>query len=372
MLLSALDCFRWELFTSDALLTTLPLLSLAHDGPEDLIENLFLTRRITVGEFPGTAYLPCCAADGCALRGGYCYRRATSFCLPTRGVLVKRARDGASGGVTMCDNASTWAVGKYQVEVTLAAAHTAEMRCARYGYVSSLTAATDRARPPPKQGGQWRCDQSCYWAIDGRTRSAADQRHLYRARVALGNPLTALAASVLASALPRPLSTPALGASAPFAIPALDAAAMPPAVPSTHVVSGQCALPYAHRSWAEADTWLSVRPGYCSETTTGESGDCSTGDKGSFVPHPSHRGWTWGIIDEFSCVRHCVRHCARCRYVSVSVAAGDCSWYHSCNMDALETRFSHTHVTFAIKRRRSGSDGQAITMGTGRQVSVSG
>ena len=119
MLLSALDCFRWELFTSDALLTTLPLLSLAHDGPEDLIENLFLTRRITVGEFPGTAYLPCCAADGCALRGGYCYRRATSFCLPTRGVLVKRARDGASGGVTMCDNASTWAVGKYQVEVTI-------------------------------------------------------------------------------------------------------------------------------------------------------------------------------------------------------------------------------------------------------------
>jgi hypothetical protein len=219
----------------------------------------------------------------------------------------------------------------------------------RYGYVSSLTAATDRARPPPKQGGKWRCDQSCYWDIDGRTRSAADQRHLYRARVVLGSPLTALAASVLASALPRPLSTPALGASAPSAIPALHAGAMPPAMPST--LSDQCALPYAHRSWAEADTWLSARPGYCSETTTGESGDCSTGDKGSFVPHPSHRGWTWGIIDEYSCVRHCMRHCARCRYVSVSVAAGDCSWYHFCDMDALDTRFSHTHVTFAIKRR---------------------
>jgi hypothetical protein len=141
VLLSALDCFRWELFTSDALLTTLPLLSLAHDGPEDLIENLFLTRRITVGEFPGTAYLPCCAADGCALRGGFCYRRATSFCQPTRGVLAKRAW----GGVPMCDNATTMAVGKYHVEVTLAAAHTAEMRCARYGYVSSLTAKAHQA-----------------------------------------------------------------------------------------------------------------------------------------------------------------------------------------------------------------------------------
>tara|TARA_B110001452_G_scaffold93031_1_gene76752 strand:+ start:504 stop:674 length:171 start_codon:yes stop_codon:yes gene_type:complete len=52
-----------------------------------------------------------------------------------------------------------------------------------------------------------------------------------------------------------------------------------------------------------------------------------------------------------SCVRHCVRHCARCRFVSVSMADGDCSWYHDCAVDALQTQFSRGHRTFAIVRR---------------------
>ena len=51
---------RWALFCSDALLTTLPLQSLAHDGPEELIENLLITRGLRVGEFPGTMFLSCC------------------------------------------------------------------------------------------------------------------------------------------------------------------------------------------------------------------------------------------------------------------------------------------------------------------------
>lgn len=61
--------------------------------------------------------------------------------------------------------------------------------------------------------------------------------------------------------------------------------------------------------------------------------------------------WITEIRDEMSCVRHCVRHCARCRFVSVSMADGDCSWYHDCAVDALQTQFSRGHRTFAIVRR---------------------
>ena len=52
-----------SLIRSAALLSTLPLPSLSHDGPEEILENLLISRRVLVGEFPGTMYLPCCAGD---------------------------------------------------------------------------------------------------------------------------------------------------------------------------------------------------------------------------------------------------------------------------------------------------------------------
>ena len=128
----------------------------------------------------------------------------------------------------------------------------------------------------------------------------------------------------------------------------------PPAPPDRAFASAfACTPPPAQRGWLEEATWASERAGYCEATETGDAGDCARGHKGSWRLHPWMRGWTRGIYDERSCVRHCVRHCARCHFVSVSMADGDCSWYHSCAVDALQTQFSRGHRTFAIVRRGS-------------------
>ena len=84
--------------------------------------------------------------------------------------------------------------------------------------------------------------------------------------------------------------------------------------------------------------------GYCA-TTIGPS-DCSRGAMGS---------WTLSSIEASSvahaaaaCVRRC-RACERCRYVSVSAAWKDCSWFHSCvgvdNLNNHPQTFMTTAVT---------------------------
>lgn len=74
--------------------------------------------------------------------------------------------------------------------------------------------------------------------------------------------------------------------------------------------------------------WLeSTCNGSCGGTS-GELGDCSGGDKGSFRMSRAvaHKG-----VHAFAqaCLERC-RTCAQCRHVSFSLEAMDCSWYSSC------------------------------------------
>ena len=343
---------RWALFGSAALLRKLPLQSLAHDGPEELVENLLVTRGISVGEFPGTSYLPCCAAaEGCALQGGFCYERPLGFCdgddgdgalnassasaqeaaSPPAGTVATttvdaREEPGGRSSARRCAQAS----GKYHVEVGLATAHATELVCSNGRFTSTAAApppqAHDAAASP---SGRWVCTDRCFWSLDGRTPSTP---RLYRGRVGI----------VAASSVAPPSSS----SSRPPVPPAAAATSAPAS-------AFACTPPAAQRGWDEAATRASERAGYCAATETGDAGDCARGHKGSWRLHPWMRGWTRGIFDELSCVRHCVRHCARCRFVSVSMADGDCSWYHDCAVDALQTQFSRGHRTFAIVRHGS-------------------
>jgi hypothetical protein len=87
--------------------------------------------------------------------------------------------------------------------------------------------------------------------------------------------------------------------------------------------------------------------GYC-EPTEYNSGDCAIGGKGSFQ---------WPLLSRFNgtvdrdakeiegmrdCVRECLS-CASCFYVSFSRNERDCSWYQSCDLDALQNEFDFTH-----------------------------
>ena len=46
---------------------------------------------------------------------------------------------------------------------------------------------------------------------------------------------------------------------------------------------------------------------------------------------------SFNLTDELACVRYCAERCPRCRYVSISERAHDCSWYNQCNLDELDT-----------------------------------
>jgi hypothetical protein len=98
-----------------------------------------------------------------------------------------------------------------------------------------------------------------------------------------------------------------------------------------------------------------ARHGYCATTSSGIWGDCLAGIKGSFGTLPE------GILRqgpesalEF-CVGRC-RMCGRCRFVSVSVALNDCSWYRHCRFDAL---LRDTDGFWTAQVRRTGRSGHA-------------
>ena len=74
--------------------------------------------------------------------------------------------------------------------------------------------------------------------------------------------------------------------------------------------------------------WHGWTPGYC-DLTNG-AGDCSAGDKGTWSLRSLglRAPYSWAAAAA-ACLRRC-RSCARCRYVSISRAWDDCSWFFAC------------------------------------------
>lgn len=91
----------------------------------------------------------------------------------------------------------------------------------------------------------------------------------------------------------------------------------------TELVSFEANETRAATSWM-----LGSRAGYCKTTEIG--GDCEHGDMGSFSL-PAAKTW---MISTHLCLQFCAQ-CARCRYMSVSPAHRDCSWFYSCALDSL-------------------------------------
>ena len=94
--------------------------------------------------------------------------------------------------------------------------------------------------------------------------------------------------------------------------------------------------------------------GHCGPTQEGEEGDCLTGNNGNLPFGPGAPPNPMGILTEVDCVRMCAERCARCNYVSISERGHDCSWYHSCDLNALalEPRWlkHKTYSVAAVKR----------------------
>ena len=79
--------------------------------------------------------------------------------------------------------------------------------------------------------------------------------------------------------------------------------------------------------------WLQrSAPGYCNATSFGEEGDCAAGDMGVLLltGAGAHSEEAWAA----ACLKECER-CSRCRFVSLSHPARDCSWYATCALDRL-------------------------------------
>ena len=81
-----------------------------------------------------------------------------------------------------------------------------------------------------------------------------------------------------------------------------------------------------------------ARPGHCGATIDRDPGNCNAGDKGS---------WRISRFRKFnvsSCIHRCKFECPRCRYISVSLQAHDCSWYASCDLERLELGTDHQSI----------------------------
>ena len=76
------------------------------------------------------------------------------------------------------------------------------------------------------------------------------------------------------------------------------------------------------RTW-----WASVRDGSCGDTAPNDPGDCAGGDQGSWGLSDAGRVSWDAAVDE--CVALCGA-CARCEFMTISLAEGDCSWYRRC------------------------------------------
>ena len=87
-----------------------------------------------------------------------------------------------------------------------------------------------------------------------------------------------------------------------------------------------------------------IGTGYCTGTVEGWEGDCTRGHVGSWKMGPS-------MPNARACINRC-RECRRCRFVSISRVARDCSWYAECNVAslALEPAWLR-HKTYGVRPR---------------------
>ena len=87
------------------------------------------------------------------------------------------------------------------------------------------------------------------------------------------------------------------------------------------------------------------RLGHCGVTSDGDVGDCANGAQGSLVVSAN----AFEVTDEVSCAHFCTTLCARCRFISFSLRARDCSWYASCDMSSLHQDSTWLkHKTYAL------------------------
>ena len=86
-----------------------------------------------------------------------------------------------------------------------------------------------------------------------------------------------------------------------------------------------------------------------------DTGDCGVDDRGSFhwplstlakTPHTLSSKWQ-DLLGLQACVRKCLA-CSRCRYVSFSRFERDCSWYSTCNLNALSNG-ENMHRTVMVR-----------------------
>jgi hypothetical protein len=86
---------------------------------------------------------------------------------------------------------------------------------------------------------------------------------------------------------------------------------------------------------------MSGARGHCGATLTLKEGDCLADSSGSFgLSMPEVVDWKTA---QTACLGKCAG-CSRCRYVSVSLADQDCSWYAACTK--LHERSSHRSYPF--------------------------
>lgn len=95
---------------------------------------------------------------------------------------------------------------------------------------------------------------------------------------------------------------------------------------------------------------LGVLNGFCAITT--DAGSCDHGEKGTIqlsqllahVDQPHH--WKKALK---ACRRFC-SDCANCNYVTLSISQNDCSWYRSCDLNNLNTRYAGFYSTSVAKK----------------------
>jgi len=110
---------------------------------------------------------------------------------------------------------------------------------------------------------------------------------------------------------------------------------------------GSDGLPVRLRSGRPADAeWHNGFCGVTAESEGGVSDACERLDQGSVSLGPK-----FNIRTRQACVDFCYSRCSRCRYVSFSKELGDCSWYHRCDLTALQTSInSGPTLPFATRR----------------------
>ena len=81
------------------------------------------------------------------------------------------------------------------------------------------------------------------------------------------------------------------------------------------------------------------RAGFCGITDIAVHGDCDTGDAGAWpLGRTGSKGPSLWTIE--ACVERCER-CARCRFATLSLREGDCSWSRECTLDASMPALAH-------------------------------